>query len=208
MKFENLISNLVDKGVKPALPKPLRTFVFCVVFLAIYLVILLQIFGLRDDFAVAIKQSSLQIELFFNVATISLSIAAIVFLRLPRLNENSLINFVAVAFFIMLFLSLCVSCCLDEKLDCLSNIRCLIGIVLFAVVPLILLTAILRRGVMTNYFFPFLLIGIASGSFSYLVERLIDTTEHRIHLILWHFAPIFIVILLSFLLIKMTVKKL
>jgi hypothetical protein len=208
MNFQNLISSLANKGARPALEKPFLSFVFCVVFLAIYLVILLQIFGLRNDFASAITEQSLQIELFLNVATILASIAAIVFLRLPRLNENSLINFIAVAFFIMFFLSLCFVCCIEEGLNCLSDLSCLIGIILFSLIPLVFLTAILKRGVLTNYFFSFLLVGIASGSFSYLVERLVNSTEHKMHLILWHFAPIFIVILLSLLLIKMTVKKL
>jgi hypothetical protein len=75
-------------------------------------------------------------------------------------------------------------------------------------VPLLFLISVLKRGVMTNYSFSFLIIGIASGSFSYLLERLINKTEDLSHILLWHFAPIFLVILLSALLIKKLVKPL
>jgi hypothetical protein len=208
MSSENLIKNLANKGAKSALPMPAASFVLSVMFLSFYLVVLLDFFGVREDFSVAINTLPFQIELFLNIGAILFSIAAITFLRLPSLHEKSWVIFIAIILFILLFLSLCFNCCEETQLACASNLKCLMAILLFSIVPLIFLTVVLRRGVMTNYFPSFLLIGIASGSFSYLVERLMSPTEDIAHLLLWHFAPIFIVILLSALLIKKFARRL
>ena len=204
------IANLADKGAKKSLPSPASTVIFCLIFLSLYAIILLQVFGVRSDIFTALLNFDFQIEIFLNIILILVSIASVAFLRLPSLGEKSRIGVTIITFFILLFLAVCFDYCSQENhAPCPSeSYKCLLGILLFSLVPLLFLTAILRFGVMTNYLTSFIAIGVASGSFAYLIERLINSAEEKIHLILWHFAPIFLVILLSSFLIKKTVKKL
>jgi hypothetical protein len=210
MNLENFITNLADKGAKKALPSPVSTVIFCLIFLTLYAIILLQIFGIRDDIFTILSTFDFQLEMFLNIALIVTAIASVTFLRLPTLSEKSWINFSIIAFFILLFLAVCFDCHSQENhAPCFSeNYKCLLGILFFSLVPLFFLTAILRFGVMTNYLSSLIAIGFASGAFAYLVERLINQAEEKMHLVLWHFLPIFLVILLGSFVIKKTIKKL
>jgi len=210
MNLENFITNLADKGAKKALPSPVSTVIFCLIFLTLYAIILLQIFGIRDDIFTILSTFDFQLELFLNIALIASAIVCVAFSRLPTLREKSWINLLIIALFILLFMAVCFDCCYAENhAPCPGeSYQCLLGILLFSLIPLMFLTAILRFGVMTNYLFSFLAIGIASGAFGYLIERLINEAEDKTHLLIWHFSPIFLVIILSAFVIKKTIKKL
>lgn len=210
MTIENLITNLANRKIKEPLPSPLKTTLCAVSFLAIYLVILLEFFGIRNDIFIELKNGKFILELALNILVIVASIIAISHLRLPNINKNQKIIFVLIAIFLMF----CALICLDfhgnesQEICGGEGYQCLLGIILFSLLPMLFLAAILRHGVMTNYAASFIAIGISGGCFAYLVERLANPVEERIHLIIWHFMPIFLVILLSAFLVKKLIKKL
>jgi hypothetical protein len=210
MNLEKLIANISNKGAKKALPSPLKTIIFAAIFLTIYLVILLQFFGLRGDLAIALKSFAFQAELFLNITLIIAAISAVVYLRLPRLDNFSKPIYLILILFILFSASLCFSCCDVEAHEICGGegFHCFVGIILFSLLPMLFLMAILRRGILTNYLASSLAIGLASGSFAYLVERLANATEDRLHLIIWHFSPIFLVVLISSFCLKKLIKKL
>ncbi len=210
MNLEKLIANLSNQGAKKPLPHPLKTIIFAASFLTIYLIILLQFFGVRGDLLIALKSFIFQVELILNIALIIAAISAVIYLRLPRLDNFSKPIYLILALFILFSLSLCFSCCDVGTHEMCGGrgFHCFIGIILFSLLPMLFLMAVLRRGILTNYLSCALAIGLASGSFAYLVERLANATEDRFHLIIWHFSPIFLVVLISSILVKKLIKKL
>lgn len=210
MTIEQLITNLANSKIKKPLPSPLKTTLFAIGFLAIYLLILLQFFGLRSDLFMALKNNIFIAELALNILIITLAIISISHLRLPNFDKNSKIIF-AVIFLFLIFSGLIFfgnHASGDLEMCGVEGYQCFIGIILFSLLPMFFLMAILRRGVMTNYAASFVIIGIASGCFAYLFERLANPAEHKAHLIIWHFTPIFLVILLNAFLVKKLIKKL
>lgn len=210
MTIENLITNLANSKIKEPLPSPLKTTLCAVSFLAIYLVILLEFFGLRNDIFIELKNGKFILELALNILVIVAAIVAISHLRLPNINKNQKIIFALIAIFLMFSALICLDFHDNKSQEMCGGegYQCLLGIILFSLLPMLFLAAILRRGVMTNYAASFIAIGISGGCFAYLVERLANSVEDRIHLIIWHFMPIFLVILLSAFLVKKLIKKL
>lgn len=210
MKVEKLITNLANSGAKKTLPSPLKTTLFALGFLSIYLIILLEFFGVRSDLLIEIKNHKFILELSLNILVILLSIVAISHLRLPNLDKNPKIIFAIIVLFTIFSALIFFDYNSHSNQEMCGGLgyQCLIGIVLFSLLPIFFLMAILRRGVMTNYAASFTAIGLASGCFAYLFERLANPTENKIHLIIWHFTPIFLVILLSAFLVKKLIKKL
>jgi len=208
--MENLIKNLVNSKIKKPLPSPLKTTLFAISFLAIYFIILLEFFGVRSDLFIALKNVKFIAELTLNILVIILAIASISYLRLPNFDKNSKINIAAIIIFLIFSFLICLNCFNGESFEICGGkgYQCLIAITLLSLLPMFFLMAILRRGVMTNYAASFIAIGIAGGCFAYLFERLANPAEDKIHLIIWHFSPIFLVILLSAFLVKKLIKKL
>lgn len=208
MNLDKLINNLGEEGAKKKLENVAKTTIFAVIFLTIYLIILLEIFGIRDDFFVIIKDFSFQAELFLNVFLIIFAIFLVVNFRLPSLENREFLIYILLSLFILFSSTVCFGCCEESDKICGAGYNCLIVIILFSLVPMFFLMAILRLGILTNYLVCVLAIGLASGSFAYLAERLVNVTQDRFHLIIWHFSPIFLVVLISSILVKKLIKKL
>jgi hypothetical protein len=210
MTIENLIKNLANSKIKEKLPSPLKTTLCAVSFLAIYLIILLEFFGLRSDLFIELKNGKFILELALNILVIVLAIVAISHLRLPNINKNQKIIFALIAIFLTFSALICLNLYGNKSQEMCGGegYQCLLGILLFSLLPMFFLAAILHRGVMTNYTASFIAIGISGGCFAYLVERLANPVEDGVHLIVWHFMPIFLVILLSSFLVKKLIKKL
>lgn len=208
------ISQLAKQGAKKPLMKPLYSVISSCLVLFLYFAILLYYFGLRTDFSTEIHDRFFQIELFFLVAAILFSAASLSFLRLPDFSQKKWVKFLPILFFIgfsLVIFARCI-CCPDNNPDHLLcgnfDFACLLGIMIFSIIPTAFLIAVLRRGVMTNFTFSFLMIGIASGGLSYFIERLMHETENTSHLFIWHFCPVFLVIFFSAFFTKIFTKKL
>lgn len=214
MSDEDLISSLAKQGAKPSLPKPLNSAILLCAALFLYVTLLVSLFGLRVDFLSKIHQPFFQLELLLSLLTIVSSVVALVFLRFPNWSEKSSIKNLPLLFF-ALFSLLIFKRYIGRSADDFNHVlcapheyQCLIGILIFSIIPVIALLIILRRGVVTNFYSSALMIGIGSGAISYLIERLIHETESLSHLFIWHFLPIFLVILLGIILTKIFTKKL
>jgi len=214
MSYEKLISSLANQGAKAALPNPYQVALKISAALILYAALLVGLFGLRPDFSLKIKEFSFFAEIFISILAIFSAATALAFLRLPNFSDKFLSKNLSPAFFVIFtfFVSYHYFFRADNDsslaLCGVADYRCLLAIIIFSAIPALFLLRILRQGVMTNFYFSALMIGISSGVLSYLIERLIHETESFDHLFIWHFLPVFIVIFLSLILTNFTTKKL
>lgn len=210
MNYENLISNLSKEGAKKPLSKPLQSFAISCLILILYSVILFCFFGIRKDFSSKIHQVYFQIELAISLLTILVSIASVSFLRLPDFSQRKSIKFLPPIFFGILFALLYwqINHVTENHIPCSKDFICFLSIIIFSIAPAAILIFTLRQGIVTNFISSFIAIGIASGSLSYLIGRLIHETENPLHFFIWHFLPTFLVIVLSAFFTKIFTKKL
>jgi len=214
MNYDNLISSLSNQGAKAALQDPLKVALKICAALIFYAVLLLFVFGVRADFSTKTHDIFFMAEIFICILTIAVAATALSFLRLPNFSDKFLSKNLAPAFFAIFASMLAYRYFYPSDNDAslalcgVANYRCLVGVITFSIIPAVFLLLILRRGVMTNFYSSALMIGISSGVLSYFIGRLIHETESFAHLFIWHFLPIFIVIFLSLILTKFTIKNL
>lgn len=208
---DKFIKQLAQEGAKPPILKPQKQLFLWFVISFLYALILLFFFGLRKDLAIEIKNISFVFEALV-IAAFSLSSAFYANVSaLPDLNQNYNLRKIPLIFLAIL-LALVLFKFLTQKTELEifcggESYFCAIAILVFATIPSLLFFVILRNGVSTNLKNSGLFIGLSSGSFSYLILRLIHETEEIHHLFFWHFLPIFLVSLLTIICANFCLKK-
>lgn len=210
--MNDLIKNLQKEGAKKPLTKPIFSILSSCLIMVIYFAILLYLFGIRDDFLAKINQVKFQLEIAFLTLCSLLSCACLNLLRLPDFSERKLVKYPYIFFFLS-FLGIIIYEIITQNnhlpiLCGADGKSCLISILLLSLFPLILTIKILKNGVITNFIFSSLAIGICSGSLSYLLLRMSHKTENIMHLVIWHLLPIILVIFCSGFLVRFFTKKL
>lgn len=210
---ENIIKDLSQEGAKKPISLKKSIIISSIVMIGYLLAVTLS-FGLREDFFERIFDISFQIELFLILGSILSAAILVSFLRLPDLNQQSWIKIIPLIFFFLL-LSLLILKCIFKDMNIMNHIicdnpehECFLSILVFSIIPTIFLLIILKIGATTRIYSSGMMIGIASGSLSYLALRLIHETENSLHLFIWHFTPAILVILLSIFFAKRFIKKL
>ncbi len=210
---QNIIKNLAKEGAKKPISLKKSMAISCIVMIGYLLVVILS-FGIREDFFERIFDLSFQIELFLVLASILSASVLISLLRLPDLNQKSWLTNIPPIFFLLL-ISFLVLKCIFKDMNIMNHIicdnpehECFLSILVFSIIPTIFLLVILKIGATTKIYSSGMMIGIASGSISYLALRLIHETENAFHLFVWHFIPAILVILLSIFFTKKYAKKL
>jgi hypothetical protein len=212
MKEKKLIEKLSKEGAKKPLIKTKTVILTTCLSLILYLALLIFAFGLRQDFAAKILETKFQIELFLLISSALISASLISLIRLPDFNEKKYTKFLPILVLIGFLLLIAFEFFAQNehgKILCgAKNHQCCLTILIFSAFPLILLLIILKSGIVTNFLFSTIFIGISGGTISYLLLRMTHETENITHLIIWHLCPIILVIFISGILIKIFTKKL
>ena len=213
MNNQDFVKKLAKNGAKKTIFSPLKGGFAGSILVAIYLFALLGFFGLRSDFATKIIDKQFQFELIITLFTSFSSIYCLNYLRFPDLGEKTLIKLLPFFGFIP-FATLILYQYLGYNHD-LNHINCDVpgfycasSIIFFALPIAAILFFTLYRGTTLNKSLCGVIIGIASGTISYLFLRLIHATEDMPHLFIWHFLPIMVLITLFIFLANKIIKKL
>lgn len=209
---KDLISKLSKEGVKKPLSKPIVTILLSCGTMAIYLGALIAFFGLRSDFSKRILELEFQIEIFLLLLCALVSCSSISLLRIPDIGDKKAAKYLSIlcfATFVILMIFKLASDNGSHPMLCgAENHECLLSIIILSIAPLLLLILILSKGIVTNFKFCTISIGISGGTISYLLLRMSHETENISHLVIWHLLPIILVIFLSSFLIKSFTKNL
>lgn len=208
---EEFIKKLAQEGAKSKILSPEKQLILWLAISFSYSLIILSFFGLRKDLSTAINNLSFIFEIIL-ILIIALSSGFYANISaLPDLNQIYNLRKVPLVFLLIL-LTLILYKFLTQNSDLEifcgdESYFCSIAVVVFAVIPSLLFFIILRNGAASNLNESGFFIGISSGSFAYLILRLIHETEEIQHLFFWHFIPIILISFLTIICANFCLKK-
>ena len=209
---EEFIKNLAKQGAKKPIYQPQKQMLLWTMVMIFYASLIFIFLGFRADLSQKIQDIFFDLEIFLILATSVSAAFAASFLALPDLNQKPMIKKIP---FIFLFLLCAViarqyfmkgSSVVDEICGG-ANYQCALAIVIFAIIPSLIFFVILYRAATLNSALAGFMIGLCGGSFSYVLLRLVHSTEDVTHLFMWHFIPVFFVTIISTIIAKLVVKR-
>ncbi len=198
MDTEALIKSLCEESKKQKICCPLRTFVFGVLSVGLYLFVFFALIGFRPDIIDRLGALPYLLEISFGALTLLLAIFAASWQAFPDLSEQKAIAWLPVIplFGFLASFGLGFALSPEGNVDVSYGMSCAMHMCLIALLPTILLYVVLARGVFLHAGRASLHVGLAAAMASYLVARLAEETDDMLHLLIWHLLPLFGLMLL------------
>lgn len=197
----NLINSLTEElePVKP-LKKPIyRTLAFLGV-CAIYLAFIVMMLGFRYDI-------NEQLTNIFYISELILVLFGAIFstftafqLNIPDGDNKKYLKYVAISPTIALIMFLICKLFYPSELSGgmikinSNSYECFIDIVAFSIFPIIVAIFSLKKGATISAHWSGILTALSAANFSYIILRLIEANDDALHIILWHYSPMLLLV--------------
>ncbi len=203
METDKLIKDLSEEThVVTCCRCPFQSSLLGLAAIGIFLYIIYYFVGFREDITLTSIYKPLLWQIIFVSATIITAVIALSFQSFPDLSEYKLIRYLPLlplsgfaGVFILQYLIT------PPDLPVSGHgMQCAMEMCIMSLVPVVVLYAILARGIFLHARTASWLIALASGMTGYLALRLAEHTDNVQHLFLWHILPLIgLVSLLSWL---------
>lgn len=205
---QEFITHIAKQGAKKPFYTPSKQLLLWFIVMAIYAALIFSTIGLRADFFQKITEPLFVLELIVIFATSFTSGVAASFLALPDVNQKHYMTKVPLIFLFFLCIIIGLEYCMQglvmpEELCGIKNYQCTLAIIIFAIIPSSIFFVILYRAATIHSGFAGFMIGLCGGSFSYLLLRLIHSTENIAHLLAWHLVPVLLVTVICIVIAKL-----
>jgi hypothetical protein len=210
--IENLITRLSREGARKALPSPVAILAKWILLIGAYCLILIYFTGLRDDFNTKITHGMYLAELSLMLVLAITSALSASMLALPDINQKPWIRFLPlvplVIFIVLLSYSTYATSALS-MIDCimLSRFDCVFYISFFSIIPGIFFFHSIHKAAPVYCCWAGSMAGLSAASFGYILLRIIDSSDDPFQLIIWHFLPVVIIMMLGMILGKYIFSK-
>lgn len=209
---EEFIKNLASQGAKKPIYRPDKQLFLWSMIMVLYATLIFGVLGIRQDISLKIHNLFFDFEILLILATSFSAAIAASFLALPDVNQKYSIKWIPFVFLFLLCLVILYQYSTQGVLTidqiCMgASYKCALTIVVFSIIPSAIFFVILYRAATLNNVLAGFMIGLCGGSFSYLLLRLIHSTEDVIHLFLWHLIPVFLVTLISMIITNLVIKR-
>jgi hypothetical protein len=210
--LETLISKLSKEGAKQALPSPYRIFAKWLLLIVAYYLILIYFKGVREDFSIKITHGLYLIELFLMLILAVASALSATMLALPDVNQKPWIRFlpfVPLVLFTGLLLYSTFATSALSMIDCimLNRFDCVFYILFFSIIPGLFFFYSIHKAAPVYCCWAGSMAGLSAASFGYILLRLIDSSDDPFQLIIWHFLPVVLIMMLGMILGKLIFPK-
>jgi hypothetical protein len=203
--IEHTILKLVKEGPKKALSSPTYTLLNWIFLIIIYLSIVIYFKGIRDDLNFKITQSLFLIEIFLMLLLALSSALSASMLALPDVNQKAWIRFLPliplVIFTTLLAYSTFATSALS-MIECilLSRFDCVFYIIFFSIVRASIMFYSIQKAAPIYCCWAGSMAGLSAASFGYILLRIIDPSDDPFQLIIWHFLPVILIMIIGMLL--------
>lgn len=177
-----------------------------------YVAILCSFLGLRFDIAEKITQPLFISEIIIVSLGAVLAGLSAAYLSTPDSYQKPFIKWFATLPFLALTLIIMYQF-FDQQTtigkpinSTLNTYQCFVDMLLFAVFPAILMLFYMKKGATTDYDSSGYTLGLSAVNFSYLTLRLIEPNDVMPHIILCHYMPMLITIVMSVLIGRTLLK--
>lgn len=205
------IKNLANQGAKKPTYQPKKQLLLWSIVMVFYAFLIFSFLGVRSDFLQKIHEPLFVLEMLVIFTTSFSAAIAASFLAIPDGIQRKFLKqipFISLLFLCAIILAqyfLQKGLVIEEF--CGESYKCTLAIFIFSIVPSAIFFVILYRAATLECLLAGFMIGLCGSSFSYLLLRLIHSTENIIHLFSWHLVPVFLVSCLSVILAKIIVRE-
>jgi hypothetical protein len=168
-----------------------------------YVIFLCFFFGLRFDIEEKIIQPVFLAELIIVLLGTVLAALSAFYLSVPDSYQKPFIKWLGTLPFLALTLVIIYQYFEQQVANSkpinstLNTYQCFADMLLFALFPIAVMLFYMKKGATTNYDFSGFMLGLSAVSFSYLTLRLIEPNDVISHIILWHYVPMMVAIIVA-----------
>jgi len=204
----NKIINDLSDDLEPVkvMPSPgFRTVVWLLCGLS-YVVILPIFLDIRPDLAEKFTQPLFIAEIIIAALGSILACLSASYLATPDTYQKPSIKWIATIPFIALTILL-IYCIIDQRNTTvpinttLNTYQCFADMFAFAAFPIIVMLYLCaRQGATTHCNWSGAMIGLSSVNFSYIALRVVEQNDSAKHILLWHYTPMILTVLIGIIL--------
>ncbi len=209
-KTDSIINSLCNEAKKVDCSRqPLTVLALGIASVSLYIIIFLIVIGERGDLTSKISDISFLLEIITSSLVVFTAILAASWQAFPDLSEQKLVSWlpaIALFGFIMSF-ALNYALHPGKLLEMNYGIKCAMHMCLIALLPTILLYAVLARGVFLHAGRASLHVGLAAGMTAYLAARLAEPVDDMLHMLVWHILPLLALVLALSLLHRWLIRR-
>lgn len=201
------INKLTKEGLKKPFPRPHIVAIKWLVLMTIYFAVLVSFSGFRPDILEKFNQSLYLIELFSMLLTAIVAAYAASFLALPDSNQKSWIRFLPFVPLAFLTGILVRGIYTSEALsltECLKlgYYQCILHIMLYSILPAVMMFYTIQKAAPIKCCWAGSMAGLSVASFGYVALRLISKSDDPTLLLVWHFLPVLMIVMIGMILGK------
>lgn len=207
---ENIINNLCDKAEKVDCSRcPLTVLALGIASVSLYIVIFLLIVGGRGDLTSKLNDMPFLFEVITSSLVLFTAILAASWQAFPDLSEQKLVGWLPALALFGFTMSFALNFALHpgNLLEMSYGMQCAMHLCLIALLPTILLYAVLARGVFLHAGRASLHVGLAAGMTAYLAARLAESVDDMLHMLVWHILPLMALVLVLSLLHRWLIRR-
>lgn len=202
------INKLTKEGLKKPFPRPQIVAMKWLVLMAIYFAVLVSFSGFRPDILEKLGQSLYLVELFSMLLTAIIAAYAASFLALPDSNQKSWIRFlpfIPLAFLTGILVRGIYTSDALSLTECLKlgYYQCIIHIVFYSILPGIMMFYTIQKAAPVKCCWAGSMAGLSVASFGYIALRLISKSDDPTSLLVWHFLPVLMIVMIGMMLGKL-----
>lgn len=209
---EEFIHNLAKEGAKKPFENPYLLGTKWFLLLTIYFAALVLFYGHRSDLLEKINQPAFLIEIIFLILTVITATFAASFLALPDLNQKPYIRFlplIPLAFLSLMLIYGIFNFSTISFVECLKSGHsvCFTHLIFYSIIPALIMFWKVKKAAPIKFYWSGLMIGLAVASFGYLMLRLVEKSDEPELLLMWHFVPIFVIMIMGMIAGKILLKS-
>ncbi len=192
MQTEQLINNLViQMGVVPPAPNPIRIFLKWTGLSAAYIILSLLFLGIRPDFATKLHSFLFFAELSAIAGIIASSLLSASLLAFPDVYQQKKLALLPFVAFLLFCLIMAVEFIADNPPSPPPNhaMECLLCIIALSLIPGAFILYNIRKYASTHYYAAGSVAVLAAFSIGGLILRISEETDSIMHLLEWHYLP-------------------
>lgn len=206
------INKLTQEGLKPVFPNPQIIAIRWLILIICYFALLISFSGFRPDILEKISQPLYLFEFGFMLLTGVLATYAASFLALPDSNQKSWIRFIPfipLAFLIGILVGGIFSKNFITLTECLrsGHYECFIHVILYSILPTMMMFYTIHKAAPINYCWAGSMAGLSSASFGYIALRLVEKSDEPSMLLVWHFFPVVVVVMIGMMIGKIYLSR-
>lgn len=211
-KSRDLVDELVKEGPKAAFPRPEIVAIRWLFLIAIYFAAMISISGFRYDILEKIVQPLYFIEVAFMLLTAVLATYASSFLALPDVNQKLWIRFaplISLTFLIGILIEGIFSKNSLSLTECIKSghHECFIHLLLYSIFPTTIMLYSMHKAAPIRFLWAGSMVGLSAASFGYISLRLIEKNDEPSILLVWHFIPIIVAIIIGMMVGKIYLSR-